>query len=371
MSIKVQDALKAREEKRKNNNVDSAIEAYKKRKQLSTQSATADIVERINAEIEKIKAESTPYWGTDALGNTLDDTRESRLNVEKLQREVESYKNYLDTDTYNSFSSTIAAINKAYDSQIEGAKLRSQFETEDAYNEWKKFYDWSKSILEAEDFLEKSQYVSTYRGGEEFNALAGMYTDTGYEDIMYDYINRDKRAIDRQALSDLQSNAAILGLDNSERKEMSDDEIKIFNYLYATQGSDMAYAYIKKLTSDLNRRQREAQMAQWAKFADESPVGASIFSVLSSPLKGLSYLGQLADYVEDGKIYVETSAVASIRINTGTRFAKRVYNENCTPVTRVVFELPMEKNPYYFRITATDMGGKSAYSNAYFLDELE
>ena len=76
-------------------------------------------------------------------------------------------------------------------------------------------------------------------------------------------------------------------------------------------------------------------------------------------------------YVEDGKIYVETSAVASIRINTGTRFAKRVYNENCTPVTRAVFELPMEKNPYYFRITATDMGGKSAYSNAYFLDELE
>lgn len=73
-------------------------------------------------------------------------------------------------------------------------------------------------------------------------------------------------------------------------------------------------------------------------------------------------------YIEDGKLYVETSAVNDIRLNTGTRFAKRVYNTNGTPIIRAVFELPADKDLYYIRITATDMGGKCAYSNAYFID---
>lgn len=76
-------------------------------------------------------------------------------------------------------------------------------------------------------------------------------------------------------------------------------------------------------------------------------------------------------YIEDGKLYVETSAVENIRLNTGTRYAKLVRNSNGTPVTKAVFDLPADKGLYYFRVTATDMGGKCAYSNAYFMDELE
>lgn len=76
-------------------------------------------------------------------------------------------------------------------------------------------------------------------------------------------------------------------------------------------------------------------------------------------------------YVEDGKIYVETSAVASIRINTGIRYAKAVFNRNGTEVTRAVFDLPENRDFYYFRITATDLGGRCAYTNAYFTDQLK
>lgn len=75
-------------------------------------------------------------------------------------------------------------------------------------------------------------------------------------------------------------------------------------------------------------------------------------------------------YLEDGKLVVETSAVDSIRLNTGARIAKRVANSNGTPITRAVFELPLDKELYYIRVTATDKGGKCAHSNAYFLDEL-
>lgn len=76
-------------------------------------------------------------------------------------------------------------------------------------------------------------------------------------------------------------------------------------------------------------------------------------------------------YIEDGKIVVETSGVAGVRLNTGTRYAKLVSNSNGTAVTRAVFDIPEENSWLYFRITATDFGGKCAYSNAYFMDELK
>lgn len=154
----------------------------------------------------------------------------------------------------------------------------------------------------ASDFADNSQYKTTYRGGEVFNNWTGMYSDTGYDDIMYDYINRDEKAVKRQQLTDIQTDQAFLGIDDSERKEMSDEEISIFNYLYATQGSESAYEFIKHITSDLNARQRATEEAKWAEYAKESPIASSAFSVVTAPLKGLSYLGQFADYVGDGTL---------------------------------------------------------------------
>lgn len=75
-------------------------------------------------------------------------------------------------------------------------------------------------------------------------------------------------------------------------------------------------------------------------------------------------------YIEDGKIVVETSGVANVRLNTGNRYAKLVYNSNGAAVTRAVFDLPEENSWLYFRITATDFGGKCAYTNAFFTDEI-
>lgn len=184
----------------------------------------------------------------------------------------------------------------------------SQFQDEDDYNTYKKGQEYA-SLTDAPDFAEKSQYVSTYQPGtEKFNAFSGTYTNSGFGDINYDYINRDETARNRQLLSDIQSNASLLGLDNSERGEMTDDEIAIFNYLYAqdTANGDTehsnAYAYIDYLTKDLNYRQRAKAEEEWAAYANEHPVGSSVFSVLESPLKGISYLGQFADYTADGKI---------------------------------------------------------------------
>lgn len=195
---------------------------------------------------------------------------------------------------------------KAMDSQIAEAQSAAELLQEEL--DWKKYYQYADLTGNA-DFAEKSKYVSTATGEEPvYNAWSNMYTNTGFADVNYDIINRNEEAKGRQGVNNVSTNASFLGLDNSERGQMTDEEIAIFNYLYAqdTANGDAehktAYAYIDYLTSDLTYRQRQKDEEQWASYAKESPVGSSVFSVLESPLKGLSYLGQLADYAEDGKI---------------------------------------------------------------------
>ena len=215
----------------------------------------------------------------------------------------------------------------------------------------------------AADFAENSKYNSTYRGGEKFNAWSGTYTDSGFDDIMYDYINRNETAKIRQHLTDLSSNAAFLGLDDSERGEMTDDEIATFNYLYATRGSDEAYAYIDYLTSDLNARQRESEEAYWRAFAKESPVGSSVFSVATSPLKGLSLIGQIADYTADG-VYDENAGYNKFSYsNSAIRDeVSNIVEQKWGGVGSFTYQVGMSMADFLFNTAIT--GGNSAVSLA-------
>lgn len=195
---------------------------------------------------------------------------------------------------------------KSLDAQVEDLEATKTLLQEEL--EWSQYFRYA-DLTQAEDFAELSQYRSTANGQEpEFNAWSGMYTETGFDDINYDIINRNEEAMGHQMVNDIQTNASFLGLDNSERKQMTDEEIAIFNYLYAQDTArgdtehSTAYGYIDYLTGDLNYRQRQADEQAWAEYARESPVASSVFSVITSPLKGLSYLGQAADYLEDREI---------------------------------------------------------------------
>lgn len=159
------------------------------------------------------------------------------------------------------------------------------------------------------DFAEKSRYVSTANGKEAKTALFDpIYLETGFDDINYDYINKNKDALDRQQKNEINTGASFLGVGSSFLNEMTDDEIALFNYLYAqdTANGDIehknAYSYIEHIASNLNARQRAKETEKWQKYANEHPVKSSAFSVLTSPLKGFSYIGQAAEYLEDRRI---------------------------------------------------------------------
>ena len=75
-------------------------------------------------------------------------------------------------------------------------------------------------------------------------------------------------------------------------------------------------------------------------------------------------------WVEDNKVHVKTSPAHAIRMVTGARHCGNIGDEDWDKnVDEAEFELRPEDG--YFRIDVADDQGRRAFSNAYWLDELE
>lgn len=295
---------------------------------------------------------------------------EAENNMEVMRGRANIYRSYFENnrDLYGdeAVESVLSALNQGekYMGDLKGGldseyDFWSQFEDEKDYDHYKRGKEYAV-LSDAADFAEKSRYVSTYQPGtEKFNAWTGTYSNSGFGDINYDYINRNQTARDRQMLADIQSNASLLGLDSSERGEMTDDEIAIFNYIYATESPEAAYEYIDYLTSDLNYRQRAKAEEEWAAYAKEHPVGSSVFSVVESPLKGLSYLGQFADYTADGEIDQNEGYNKFSYINSAIRSqVNDIVEQNWGGVGSFAYQTGMSMGDFLFNTAIT--GGNSA-----------
>lgn len=305
------------------------------------------------------------------------DDNDARISV--MQNRANAYRTYFQDnreiygeDAVNGVLSTLDKGSK-YLEELRGGlnseyDFWSQFKDENDYNTYQRGKEYA-ALAEKPDFAEKSQYKSTANGQEKFNAWSGTYSNSGFDDIAYDYINRNEEARSRQMLSDIQSNASLLGLDNSERREMTDDEIATFNYLYAQDSANgdaehkNAYAYIDYLTGDLNYRQRAKAEEEWATYAKEHPVGSSAFSVLESPLKGLSYLGQAADYLSDGEIDQNAGYNKFSYINSAIRDeVNTIVEDNWGGVGSFAYQTGMSMGDFLLNTAIT--GGNQALSLA-------
>ena len=323
MSIKVQDALKAREERKKINKTDSAIESYKKRKQLKVQSATTDIVKRINAEIDTLKAGSTPYWGADAFKNTMDATRESRLKIKELQQEIESYKNYFDEETYNNFSSTIDEINKSYDSYIEGSKTRSQWESEDAYNEYYNRYakygelsntaeaatGWEKYLTDVET---SKQAAKAEKEDEKWYEAVGRYLfGSGGSGTTDSTLPTSNVSVVVGAMREDDSHAR-------PQENWTEEQKKVFGALYSSNPSE-AYEYAI-YTNSLNAKTSESEKIKKIQESATSDFGSglghTLGAIVTAPLGLADYLNDLA-YANAGRDIAPDGIVSPFEYSQG------------------------------------------------------
>ena len=250
-------------------------------------------------ELEELKKEREAF---------LADQKEKRKQAESEESFWDSLGRWLSTTPDTTIplagvSGTSGGTNPAdpYDKRI--AELEAKIER----SKYVQGYEGYMDNMDSEDYAPNSQYVSTRTDVAMDDARWG-FGNTQYDtsklfgDFLYDYINRNQDALDAAMVNDTVSDAYLLGFDKGFLKTMSDDEIGVYNYLYKTQGKDSANSYLSFIESDLEGRRRLQEQAQWASYAKEDPVGSSVFSTLISPLKGVSYVGQAADMLDDGKM---------------------------------------------------------------------
>lgn len=90
-------------------------------------------------------------------------------------------------------------------------------------------------LMEQPDFEEKSAYQNTYhKDREQFSAVTGTYLDTGFDDILYDYINGNDIARGRVSL--------VPGV--RTYKDVPGDAVRLFNYIYRTKSPEEAYDFM-------------------------------------------------------------------------------------------------------------------------------
>ncbi len=220
-----------------------------------------------------------------------------------------------------------------YAKQLQTLKGRKELLEDEAA--WQEYFSY-EDLRKAGDFAAKSKYIAKRReeqtGGTLLQQMLSNFSDhnSGWEDPLYEAINGNKDA--QLYLSN--QGGAYYGSDNAlgsllgradkgkaEAKEMTPEEVKLFNYIYATQGKDAAHEYYSYLQSSLNARQRKTAEAAAKAFAQEKTVLASVGSLALTPLKGLSYVGQAADYLDDGKIDQNAGYNAFSYTNTAMREA--------------------------------------------------
>lgn len=236
---------------------------------------------------------------------------------------------------------------------------------------WSQYFHYA-GFAEASVFKEKSQYVSTANDVKRSagEIMMGIYTDagSGWDDPLYEYINGNQEAgiyISNQAATKYGVGNAIgeafgrLTESRSEARQMTENEIATFNYIYATEGKEAAHQYYNYLLADLNYRQRLADEESWGQYAADNKLGASVLSVAMSPAKGLSYLGQAVDYLEDGKID-QNAAYNKISYIPSTIRAK--VSENWGAVGSFAYQTGMSMADFLLNTAIT--GGSEAASLA-------
>lgn len=294
------------------------------KKAQSERIAAARPMEQIYGDLDRLNARREAFEKTEAANDIADAINDLNMREQKelLEANRDTKKSQAEVDAIR------ADIQKKY------ADLRKELENSGEYEELNR----EKRLLEQElrdsyskigsegDFEQFSRY-STTANSEEHRPIitqSGVFAGTtGYDDWVYEYINKNPEMLMAERNSRLSETdaASVMGYDLSYLQSMTDEEIGIYNYLYAKGGKEKAEEYLDALQSDLYTRQRSDSETRYASFAKEHPVLASAASVASGAARGAAYAGQLVDYLGDGEIDPNASYNAPVYGTNAVRMA--------------------------------------------------
>ena len=178
---------------------------------------------------------------------------------------------------------------------------KSELAGENTFDATRAYYD--SFDVNGSDFAEKSKYKSTANGKDiKWDNFGKGLSETGFDDYMYDYINKDEKAIEARRLNTSQEEIRM-GADDAELLQMTDDQVRLFNYLYQ-QDKSRAYDYIEYIRPELQAKQAQAEKDEWSAFANGTTENGKIdlgnlalssaVSVLSKPMQTMDSLTGMA-----------------------------------------------------------------------------
>lgn len=222
----------------------------------------------------------------DEIGGKIQQSQQERAALEKRRQEIADERQAIrlrgevasvDSHGVASYGAKDRALEQE-DREVYARlrELEKELETLNSAKGMRQYQDTMDSyqaLRNNPDFAEKSKYVSTKHGEAVLNAYAGVYTDTGYDDTLYDAVNGDKEAQKYINLTDLQfSNAAGM---HENFYHISDEDREIYNYLHATAGRDEAEKFLETIAEYRT-----------------SPINAAMFGILRG--SGVSSLTEAA-----------------------------------------------------------------------------
>ncbi len=204
----------------------------------------------------------------------------------------------------------------------EGLSFFSQFDSDETYQQFLKYRQEneakvkedtdlkqqfeeinSKEISERKDLLRKkrineaSNNVLDAQNAEDFQEKSKYIVSEGDRD--YEYINDEESGYKRKyglGKNDVLSDQAKKGYNY-----ITDDERKIYNYIYAAKGKNEAQNYLDTL--NLTKRMTEAEVDRSKAYAEKHPVLSSAESVASNIMNaGDGLLGMAAQYITGEEI---------------------------------------------------------------------
>jgi hypothetical protein len=146
---------------------------------------------------------------------------------------------------------------------------------------------------------ENGQYVNTEPGSIMFPSK--KYDESAFGDVKYDAINKNKDAQTIYNNNRFQDDK--LGVSGgASYSDMSRDEIGVYNYLYSQVSPEEANRFLDAIEGSLNARKRYRYTKEVERFAEKHPWISSAAVLATTPLQSVSAIGQIADYVDDGKV---------------------------------------------------------------------
>ena len=263
---------------------------------LSSYASSVDYDEKGKADLNEVAKE------LDDLGNLYDQAFTIDLWYDEYKRGLTPY-DAQKLEAYNrlknEFGGDAKAVKKAYEQKEQYLKSATDIQKLNSLS----------AVSGNEDFGQKSEYVS--------NVEYGLLGKPEFTDNTYAYINNptveDKRALGAGQItardligteySAYAADSPLRNRDSSYQREaleyIKPEEVKVYNYLYATEGEKKANEYLDLLVSTFQARKNVQTAENVAKFAGEHPILSSALSVGTSIGSGFEYLEDIIEYGGD------------------------------------------------------------------------